>query len=233
LYLRTFFVTCSPFIYLSIYGTFKPLSDVISKLGDVNRSTSLIVLELTVKNRPSPRHLFLVRTSSHFFFLFHFVFNFFSIYLFIYLFYLIFLFVLFLFFFISVLLFLVDFFIQHFQQVITQNSVQWSSLPRDFLRAWWLLLLWWWWCLLLLWILVSFIFSLSFHYSTYFFSIFSISFHIFPYFPYHFTIFFCVSHIPTYLYIYIFMQIINFIQLLLVIFLSWWVSNFHNQIYFT
>jgi hypothetical protein len=83
LYLRTFFVTCSPFIYLSIYGTFKPLSDVISKLGDVNRSTSLIVLELTVKNRPSPRHLFLVRTSSHFFFLFHFVFNFFSIYLFI------------------------------------------------------------------------------------------------------------------------------------------------------
>jgi hypothetical protein len=38
---------------------------------------------------------------------------------------------------------------------------------------------------------------------------------------------------PTYLYIYIFMRIINFIQFLLVIFLSWWVSNFHNQIYFT
>jgi hypothetical protein len=26
---------------------------------------------------------------------------------------------------------------QHVQQVITQNSVQWTSLPRDFLRAWW------------------------------------------------------------------------------------------------
>ena len=26
-FLRTFFVTCSPFIYISIYGTFKPLSD--------------------------------------------------------------------------------------------------------------------------------------------------------------------------------------------------------------
>jgi hypothetical protein len=29
------------------------------------------------------------------------------------------------------------FFIQHFQRVITQNSVQWSSLPQGFLRAWW------------------------------------------------------------------------------------------------
>jgi hypothetical protein len=27
------------------------------------------------------------------------------------------------------------FFIQHFQQVIAQNAVQWSSLPQDFLRA--------------------------------------------------------------------------------------------------
>jgi hypothetical protein len=40
-------------------------------------------------------------------------------------------------------------------------------------------------------------------------------------------------HIPTYLSIYIFNRIIDFIQLLLIIFLSWWVSNFHNQIYFT
>ena len=31
------------------------------------------------------------------------------------------------------------FFKQHFQQVTTQNYVQWSSLPRDFLRAWWLI----------------------------------------------------------------------------------------------
>jgi hypothetical protein len=46
------------YVYLSIYGTVKHLSDIISKLGDVNRSSSLIVLELTVKNRPSPRHLF-------------------------------------------------------------------------------------------------------------------------------------------------------------------------------
>jgi hypothetical protein len=29
------------------------------------------------------------------------------------------------------------FFIQHFQQVIAQNSVQWSSLQQYFLRAWW------------------------------------------------------------------------------------------------
>jgi hypothetical protein len=63
-------VTFIPFFVLSIYGTFKPLSDVIIKLGDVNRSSSLIVLELTVKNRPSPWHLFLVRTFSHFFFFF-------------------------------------------------------------------------------------------------------------------------------------------------------------------
>jgi hypothetical protein len=35
-------------------------------------------------------------------------------------------------------------------------------------------------------------------------------------------------HIPTYLSIYIFIRIIDFIQFLLVIFLSWWVSNFHN-----
>jgi hypothetical protein len=40
-------------------------------------------------------------------------------------------------------------------------------------------------------------------------------------------------HIPTYLSIYIFIRIIDFIQFLLVIFLSWWVSNLHNQIYFT
>jgi hypothetical protein len=41
-------------------------------------------------------------------------------------------------------------------------------------------------------------------------------------------------HIPTYLpvSIYIFIRIIDFIQFLLVIFLSWWVSNFHNLIYF-
>jgi hypothetical protein len=36
-------------------------------------------------------------------------------------------------------------------------------------------------------------------------------------------------HIPTYLFIYIFIRIIDFIQFLLVIFISWWVSNFHNQ----
>jgi hypothetical protein len=164
-------------------------------------------------------------------------------------------------------------------------------------------------------------FSKSFHFSIYFFSIFSISFHnfclyfpnhftiqliFFPYFPYHFTFqlaFFpccpylitirltfllyfpnrftiriflpyfpmfssyqkqtltvmisplCTNwhdiavillnvalntinltlylHIPTYLYIYIFIRIIDFCQFFLVIFLSWWVSNFHNQIYFT
>ena len=35
----------------------------------------------------------------------------------------------------SVLLFLIFFFIQHFQQVTTQNSVQWLSLPRIF-GAW-------------------------------------------------------------------------------------------------
>jgi hypothetical protein len=40
-------------------------------------------------------------------------------------------------------------------------------------------------------------------------------------------------HIPTYLCIYIFIRIVDLIQFLLVIFLSWWVSNFHNQIYFT
>jgi hypothetical protein len=39
-------------------------------------------------------------------------------------------------------------------------------------------------------------------------------------------------HIPTYLSIYIFIRIVDFIQFLLLIFLSWWVSNFHNQIYF-
>ena len=88
------FVTCSPLIYQSIYGTFKPLSDVISKLGDVNRSSSLIVLELTVKNRPSPRHLILVRTFSHFFFFFIFFFHFFP-HLFIYLFYFYFFFIIF------------------------------------------------------------------------------------------------------------------------------------------
>jgi hypothetical protein len=37
----------------------------------------------------------------------------------------------------------------------------------------------------------------------------------------------------TYLSIYISIRIIDCIQFLLVIFLSWWVSNFHNQIYFT
>jgi hypothetical protein len=46
-------------------------------------------------------------------------------------------------------------------------------------------------------------------------------------------IFYLQRHIPTYLSIYIFTRIIDFIQFLLVIFLSWWVSNFHNQIYFT
>jgi hypothetical protein len=46
-------------------------------------------------------------------------------------------------------------------------------------------------------------------------------------------IFYLQRHIPTYIYIYIFMRIIDFIQFLLVIFLSWWVSNFHNQICFT
>ena len=35
-----------------------------------------------------------------------------------------------------VLLFLIFFFIQYFQQVTTHNSVQWSPLPRGFLRAW-------------------------------------------------------------------------------------------------
>ena len=40
---------------------------------------------------------------------------------------------------ISVLLFLIFLFIQDFQQVTAQHSVQWSSLPRDFLRAWWLI----------------------------------------------------------------------------------------------
>jgi hypothetical protein len=35
------------------------------------------------------------------------------------------------------------FFIQHFQQVTTQNSVQWLSLPRDFVRAWWLIVRFW------------------------------------------------------------------------------------------
>jgi hypothetical protein len=56
-----------------IYGTFKPLSDVISKLGDVNRSSSLIVLELTVKNRPSGITQTLVFSTNFFsfFFLFH------------------------------------------------------------------------------------------------------------------------------------------------------------------
>ena len=54
--------------------------------------------------------------------------------------------------FISMLLFLIYFFIQHVQQVITQHSVQRSSLPLDFLRAWWRLSCYvlhidmWWWC---------------------------------------------------------------------------------------
>jgi hypothetical protein len=39
------------------------------------------------------------------------------------------------------------------------------------------------------------------------------------------------TYLPIYLHIFI--RIIDFIQFLLVIFLSWWVSNFHNQIYFT
>ena len=48
-------------------------------------------------------------------------------------------FILFFFSLISVLLFLIFFFIQDFQQVTAQHSVQWPSLPRDFLRAWWLI----------------------------------------------------------------------------------------------
>jgi hypothetical protein len=40
-------------------------------------------------------------------------------------------------------------------------------------------------------------------------------------------------YIPICLSIYIFIRIIDFIQFLLVIFLSWCVWNFHNQIYFT
>jgi hypothetical protein len=37
-------------------------------------------------------------------------------------------------------------------------------------------------------------------------------------------------HIPTYLSTYIAIRIKDFIQFLLVIFLSWWVSNFHNSL---
>jgi hypothetical protein len=54
-------MTYSDALWGNASGDFKPLSDVISKLGDVNRSSSLIVLEITVKNRPSPRPLLLVR----------------------------------------------------------------------------------------------------------------------------------------------------------------------------
>jgi hypothetical protein len=56
------------------------------------------------------------------------------------------------FFFISILLCLIYFFINHVQQVITQHSVQRSSVPLDFLRAWRRLSCYvlnidmWWWC---------------------------------------------------------------------------------------
>jgi hypothetical protein len=43
-----------------------------------------------------------------------------------------------------------------------------------------------------------------------------------------------VSHCPEVCSAYAhFYENYRFIQFLLVIFLSWWVSNFHNQIYFT
>jgi hypothetical protein len=67
-------------------------------------------------------------------------FIFFSIFLF---FFISFFFQFFFLFLISVLLFLIFFFIHHFQQVTTQNYVQWLSLPRDFLRAWWLIVRFW------------------------------------------------------------------------------------------
>ena len=44
-------------------------------------------------------------------------------------------------------------------------------------------------------------------------------------------IFYLQRHIPTYLSIYIFMRIIDFIQFWLVIFLSWWVSDFHSVLF--
>ena len=73
------------------------------------------------------------------FFPFFFLFFIFFISFFIFLFFFISFFSFFFFFFISVLLFLIFFVIQHFQQETTQNSVQWLSLPRDFLKAWWLI----------------------------------------------------------------------------------------------
>jgi hypothetical protein len=49
----------------------------------------------------------------------------------------------FLFFYISHIISHNFFFIQHLQQVTTQNSVPWLSLLRDFLRAWWLIVHFW------------------------------------------------------------------------------------------
>ena len=106
------------------------------KLNQSEVAISSRLANQIVRIEPIRRGLTCNRSASeqyiHFFIFFHFSFFFISFY-----------FHFFFFFFISVLLFLIFFFIQHFQQVTTQNSVQLLSLPRDFLRAWWRIVPFW------------------------------------------------------------------------------------------
>jgi hypothetical protein len=68
-------------------------------------------------------------------------------------------------------------FIHHVQQVLTQNFVPWSSLPRGFLRAWRRLScfvlhidMWCYCCYLFVYLSVCFIFSLVFFVSNFYFT---------------------------------------------------------------
>ena len=83
-------------------------------------------------NTSASNNIYIFSFFFPFFFYFHFIFfsfNFFSFF--------------FSFFFYISLIISGIFFIQHFQQATTQNSVQWLSLPRDFLRTWWLIVRFW------------------------------------------------------------------------------------------
>ena len=86
---------------------------------------------VTCNTSASEQYIHFLHFFPHFFFFRFFHFSFYFSFHFFFSFFFIFL--------ISVLLFLIYFFIQHFQQVTAQQSVQWLSLPRDFLRAWWLI----------------------------------------------------------------------------------------------